>query len=42
MAGRPARQPRVDPTLVPSVVYCEPQVACFGLSEKEAAKRGLR
>ncbi len=42
MAGHSPRQRRVDPTLIPSVIFSEPQVASFGLSEKEAVKRGLK
>ncbi len=32
---------RIDDTLVPKAVYCEPQVASFGLSEKQAGAKGL-
>ncbi len=42
MAGRRPRAPRVDPTLIPSVIFSEPQLASFGLTEKEARKRGLK
>ena len=31
----------IDPGLVPSAVYCEPQVASIGLSEKKAQEQGL-
>ena len=32
-------QPRIDPDTIPSVVYCEPQVASFGLGEEAAKER---
>jgi len=41
IAGHPGER-QVDVGLVPSAVYCEPQVASFGLSEKQAAERGIR
>lgn len=31
---------RIDPNLIPSAVYCEPQVASFGLTEKKARETG--
>lgn len=31
-----ATQPRIDPDTIPSAVYCEPQVASFGLREEVA------
>lgn len=37
MAGHAPRTPRVDPDLIPSAVYCEPEVAGFGLREDCAA-----
>lgn len=37
--GQPARR-RVDPGSVPSAVYCEPQVAGFGLREDQANAEG--
>jgi dihydrolipoamide dehydrogenase len=41
MAGKdPERRIRLDE--IPSAVYCEPQVGSFGLSEREAAERGVR
>jgi dihydrolipoamide dehydrogenase len=40
MAGR-SPEPRLDPHHIPSAVYCEPQVASFGLTEEEAAKQGV-
>ncbi|MDR2692770.1 MAG: dihydrolipoyl dehydrogenase [Chitinispirillales bacterium] len=40
IAGAPPKSPRVDPAEVPSVVYCEPSVAAFGLTEEQAAMRG--
>ena len=36
----PAR--RVPQDEIPSVVYCEPQVGSFGLTEEEAVSRGVR
>ncbi len=36
------RESRVNPNLIPSAVYCEPEVASFGLSEKKANDQGLR
>ena len=33
---------RMDNNLVPKAVYCEPQVASFGLSESQAKERALR
>ncbi len=32
---------RIDPDLIPSAVYCEPQVGSFGVTEKKASERGL-
>ncbi len=40
IAGKSADK-RVDDALVPKAVYCEPQVASFGLSEKQAKTDGL-
>lgn len=34
-------QPRLDPHHIPSAVYCEPQVASFGLTEEAAEKEGV-
>ncbi|TVR73012.1 MAG: dihydrolipoyl dehydrogenase [Spirochaetaceae bacterium] len=40
MAGhKPERQ--IDPLLIPSAVYCEPQVGSFGMTEKKAREKGL-
>jgi len=36
IAGRPPACPRLDPAEIPSVVYCEPSVAAFGLTEERA------
>lgn len=41
IAGQP-RVRRIDVESVPSVVYCEPQVASFGFSEQQAIEQGLR
>ena len=35
------RERRVDPSLVPSAVYCEPEIASFGLQEEKAKAQGL-
>jgi dihydrolipoamide dehydrogenase len=32
----------IDPSLVPSAVYCEPQVAGFGLREEQAKAEGVK
>ncbi len=34
-------QKRIDPLSIPGAVYCEPQVASFGLSEWRAKKEGI-
>ena len=34
-------EPRLDPGLIPSAVYCEPQIGSFGLSEEKARTAGL-
>ncbi|MFQ3620491.1 MAG: dihydrolipoyl dehydrogenase [Spirochaetales bacterium] len=34
--------PRIDLDAVPQAVYCEPEVASFGITEQEAQKRGVR
>ncbi len=39
--GAEPRERGVDPLLVPSAVYCEPELASFGLSEEAAKKGGL-
>jgi dihydrolipoamide dehydrogenase len=41
IAGHGGRMKRVDPAAVPSAIYCEPQVAGFGLREDEAKSRGI-
>lgn len=33
--------PRIDASLIPSAVYCEPQVGSFGVTEKSARAQGL-
>jgi len=40
MAGRPTVR-HVDPSTVPAAVFCEPQVASFGLSERRARAEGI-
>jgi dihydrolipoamide dehydrogenase len=40
MAGHDP-EPKIDPSLIPSAVYCEPQIGSFGLTEKKARDRGL-
>lgn len=40
MAGH-APERRIDPMLIPSAVYCEPQVGSFGLTERRAKEAGL-
>lgn len=42
IAGHPSVHKRVIEDLVPSAVYCEPQVAGFGLREDGAAAKGIR
>ncbi len=39
MAGR--ERPLVDRAVVPSCIYCQPQVASVGMSEKEALAQGI-
>lgn len=41
IAGAPSHERSIDPSLVPSAVYTEPQVAGFGLREQEAVARGI-
>ena len=41
IAGHVPSQRQINPALVPSVVYCEPQVAGFGLREDRAIKDGI-
>lgn len=41
MAGHEPTAKSVDPNLVPSAVYSEPQVAGFGLREDEAKRQGI-
>ncbi|MDP2790863.1 MAG: dihydrolipoyl dehydrogenase [Rectinemataceae bacterium] len=43
LKGSPeARTARINPYVIPSAVYCEPEVASFGLSEKKAGELGVR
>jgi len=41
MAGHVSDRKSVDSQLVPSAIYCEPQVAGFGLREDEARREGI-
>lgn len=41
MAGHKT-DPKMDPLLIPSAVYCEPQVASFGYSERSAKDAGVK
>jgi len=41
MAGH-SPEPKIDPDLIPSAVYCEPEIGSFGLSEKAAKEQGLK
>ena len=41
IAGHHGAMRRVDPDVVPSAIYCEPQVAGFGLREDQASSRGI-
>jgi dihydrolipoamide dehydrogenase len=42
IAGHPSVHKRVAKDSVPSAIYCEPQVAGFGLREDGAAAKGIR
>lgn len=42
IAGHQPSATKVDPLQVPSAIYCEPQVAGFGLREKELAAQGRK
>ena len=42
MAGHSPSEKRVDPNTVPSAIYCEPQVAGFGLREEQAKQAGIK
>jgi len=42
MAGHSPSEKRVDSNTVPSAIYCEPQVAGFGLREEEARQAGIK
>lgn len=41
IAGHAGEMKQVDPDSVPSAIYCEPQVAGFGLREDQAKSRGI-
>lgn len=40
IAGK-TTQTSIDPSEIPSAVYCEPQLASFGFTEDEASNRGI-
>ena len=42
IAGHAGGMKQVDPDSVPSAIYCEPQVAGFGLREDEAKSKGIQ
>ena len=42
MAGHLSAERRVNPNEVPSAIYCEPQVAGFGLREQVAKEAGIK
>ena len=42
MAGMTRPEPKIDHDKVPSAIYCEPQVAGFGLREEDAEKQKLK
>lgn len=42
MAGHHSDEKTVNLELVPSAIYCEPQVAGFGLQEEQAKKAGIK
>jgi dihydrolipoamide dehydrogenase len=42
ITGRQDSPARVDPAGIPSAIYCEPQVAGFGLHEEAATTAGLK
>lgn len=41
IAGHNPLHPRINPTETPSAVYCEPQIASFGLTEEQATAKGV-
>ncbi|MDR3012264.1 MAG: dihydrolipoyl dehydrogenase [Chitinispirillales bacterium] len=41
IAGHKPQTACIDPLSVPAVVYCEPQIASFGLTEEQAAAQGI-
>jgi dihydrolipoamide dehydrogenase len=40
MAGH-APEAKIDPSLIPSAVYCEPEIGSFGLTEKKAKEQSV-
>jgi dihydrolipoamide dehydrogenase len=41
IAGHTPQYPRINPLEIPSAVYCEPQIASFGLTEEQALAKGV-
>lgn len=41
MAGKEPPQPRLAPDCIPGAVYCEPQIAGFGLTQERAARNSV-
>ena len=41
IAGHIPPKPSIDPSTIPSAVYCEPQIASFGYTEEKAKKQDL-
>jgi len=41
IAGRTPARKRLDPLAIPSGLYCEPQLACFGYTEPAAVAAGV-
>jgi dihydrolipoamide dehydrogenase len=42
IAGHKPRAARIDALSVPAVVYCEPQIASFGLTEEQAVSQNIQ
>ena len=41
MAGHGSAEKKLDPLLIPGAIYCEPQIARFGYTEREAKEKGI-